>query len=154
MLIQFVTVGLVESVYEYGFSKSITLGTPVLLPLRNFAYICSIYFIILLTTERYIAICHQHKTYLISRRKTIKYIGYVILFSLVWNIPAFFIFKWGKDHNGIHYVTKTDLANHTIFKMVYINWLHATIKFFIPMTLLIILNSLSILEVIINEIYI
>ena len=61
LIIQLITLGLLESVNEYEFSKSIQFGRPITLPLRNFAYICSIYFIVLLTIERFIVICHQHK---------------------------------------------------------------------------------------------
>ena len=66
LVIQLITLGLLESVNEYEFSKSILFGTPVIVPLRNFAYICSIYFIVLLTIERFIVICHQHKVQDIS----------------------------------------------------------------------------------------
>ena len=66
LIIQLITLGLLESVNEYEFSKSVQFGRPVILPLRNFAYICSIYFIVLLTIERFIIICHQHKVQDIS----------------------------------------------------------------------------------------
>ena len=66
LIIQLITLGLLESVNEYEFSKSVQFGRPVILPIRNFAYICSIYFIVLLTIERFIVICHQHKVQDIS----------------------------------------------------------------------------------------
>ena len=111
--------------------------------IKDVAYICSIYLTILLTIERYIAICHQSKAYLISKSKTKRYIVCVVFFSLIWNFPKCFFYKWKNGH-----FINTNLFHNKIFKNVYIFWGHAIIEFCLPLTLLIILNSFLVLKVI------
>ena len=62
MVVQIISVGLLSAagpnsdVY-YG----LDLAKPVTYPLRGFAYICSIYLLILLTFERYVVLCHLNR---------------------------------------------------------------------------------------------
>lgn len=128
---------------KYEFRSSIDLTSPLMEPTKGVAYTCSIYLTILLTIERYIAICHQRKlAHMISRRKTTMYIGWVILFSVLWNLPKCFIYKF---ENG--QVLKNDIARSNIFKNIYIAWGHGIVQFFIPLTLLIVLNLFLLIKV-------
>ena len=68
-------------------------------------------------------------------------------FSIIWNIPACFVFKYEKDENGSLFVNGTTLTHNPTFKLVYVTWLHGLFKFFIPLTLLIIFNAFSIKQV-------
>ena len=68
-------------------------------------------------------------------------------FSIIWNIPACFVFKYEKDENGSLFVNDTTLTHNPTFKLVYVTWLHGLFKFFIPLTLLIIFNAFSIKQV-------
>ena len=70
-----ISVGLVEAAGPGELSDALDLVTPIAYPLKGFAYICSIYLLILLTFERYIAlnavstgILHR-KTYMESKTK-------------------------------------------------------------------------------------
>ena len=66
---------------------------------------------------------------------------------MIWNIPACFVFKYEKDENGTLFVNDTTLTHNPTFKLVYVTWLHAIFKFFIPLTLLITFNTFSIKQV-------
>ena len=89
----------------------------------------------------------QLKIYLIKRYKTLKYIGCVVGFSMIWNIPACFLFKYERDDNGTLFVNDTSLTHNPNFQKVYITWLHAIFRFLIPLTLLITFNTFSIKQV-------
>ena len=61
LISQLITLGLVESVDKYEFRSTIDLTSPLMEPTKGVAYTCSIYLTILLTIERYIAICHLRR---------------------------------------------------------------------------------------------
>ena len=63
----------------------------LLFPCYSIFYTCGVYLTILLTIIRYITICHQNISQkVISSYKMKIYIGCIIVFSLVRNIPAWF----------------------------------------------------------------
>ena len=99
LVAKIISVGLKEAAGAGGLYDALDLTLPITHPLQGFAYICSIYLLILLTFERFIAIyCansekHSHwKADMEAKTKT--FIGIVILFSLIWNLPKFFMWKW------------------------------------------------------------
>jgi len=139
LVVQIISVGLLSAA---GPNSDLDLAKPVTYPLRGFAYICSIYLLILLTFERYVVLCHLNR---IEDMKawTNKLIGLVFLFSLIWNIPNCFFWKWVTSNN-ITSVVKTDLADdkYGSYEKFYVTYGHSIIKFFLPMVILIVLNSL------------
>ena len=85
-------------------------------------------------------LCHQAIAYLITKRKTKIYIACIIGFSLVWNLPKFFIYEW-ISRNGNYEVLPTQFSRSYLFRNVYVPWGHGIVQFFIPMTILIVLNT-------------
>ena len=115
---------------------------PIMVPLNGFAYMCSTYLTVLLTFERYIAICHPYKVNLISKGKTWKYIRIIILFAFVWNIPKCIAYEW-KDG----YAVETRIALSWMFLKGYLLWGSGIVKFVIPLLLLVTLNVFVVKEV-------
>ena len=147
---QIISVGLKEAAGAGGLYDALDLTLPVTHPLKGFAYICSIYLLILLTFERFIAIyCatkNSHwKTYMEDKTKT--FIGLVLLFSLIWNLPKCFMWKW-KTHK-IHptFVVNTDVSLKNSYDTFYSTYGYSIIRFFIPLVILIVLNSLIVKQV-------
>ena len=85
-------------------------------------------------------LCHQAIAYLITKSKTKIYIACIIGFSLVWNLPKFFIYEW-ISRNGNYEVLPTQFSRSYLFRNVYVPWGHGIVQFFIPMTILIVLNT-------------
>ena len=153
LVAQIISVGLKEAAGAGGLYDALDLTLPVTHPLKGFAYICSIYLLILLTFERFIAIyCANSrdkfdwKTYMEDKTKT--FIGIVILFSLIWNLPKCFQWKWKTDPK----IQRTDVVFTVVskeksYKDYYATYGYAIIGFFIPLVILIVLNSLIVKQV-------
>ena len=60
---QIISVGLptVAGQSNSGLFRAMDLAKPVTYPLKAFAYVCSIYLLILLTFERYVILCHLNR---------------------------------------------------------------------------------------------
>ena len=86
---QLITMGIKEAANDINVSKIFKNAEPITEGMEGFFYISSIYLTVLLTFERFIAICHQDKLSWITRGKTKIYIVCIILCSLLWNIPLF-----------------------------------------------------------------
>jgi len=143
LVAKIISVGLVEAAGPGGLSDALDLTLPITHPLQGFAYICSMYLLILLTFERFIAIYGKSdwKTYMEDKTKT--FIGIVILFSLIWNLPKCFKWKWKWEtvtqRTGIVF---TVVSKEKSYKDYYATYGYAIIGFFIPLVILIVLNSL------------
>ena len=83
---QLITMGIKEAADDINVSKIFKNAEPITEGMEGFFYISSIYLTVLLTFERFFAICHQGK---ITRGKMKIYIVCIILCSLLWNIPLF-----------------------------------------------------------------
>ena len=80
--------------------------------------------------------------------KTKKLIGLVFLFSFFWNIPNCFLYKY-QTRDNITSVVETDLAKDESgsYDKFYSTYGYAIIRFFLPMVILIVLNSLIVKQV-------
>ena len=112
--------------------------------MQAFFYTCSVYITVLLTVVRYIAVCHHDKTHLITRKKIKAYIGIVMIFSLIWNVPRFFAYEDG---------SLTTLGKSTSYKTIYLTGGKGTLLFIIPLAVLFVLNSFMVMKVITNIFY-
>ena len=72
--------GVIESAYTNESYGPIHFVFPIMVPLNGFAYMCSTYLTVLLTFERYVAICHPYKVNLISKGKTWKCIDVELIY--------------------------------------------------------------------------
>ena len=136
-----ISIGLVE-ILEYNFKFSFTMKQTAenyLDQLSAFFYTCSIYCTIVLTIVRYIAICHTCKADLVEKTKIIVYLGFVILFSLIWNLP-----KWFRPEKT---EGSSQAQEFDAFEVVYMVWGHFTMHYLIPLVILITLNILMLRKV-------
>ena len=63
---------------------------PYLYPLMNIAWTISIYLTVILSLERYLGVCcREVAKQFCTIRKTLLYIGIIVVFSSVYNIPRF-----------------------------------------------------------------
>ena len=125
-------------------SLEIEIVYPLWYPIGNISYMGSLYLTILLSFERYMAVCHRIN---ITKRKTLKYIVYVFLFVLIFCLPTFGIWKWEYD-NGILKAKPTNLLYNKTFNMVYFAVLNGCFRSVLPTLSLIVFNILIYKEVI------
>ena len=125
---------------------------PITNAIRKFAYTSSIYTIVALALERYLAICHPEKAKrLCSTSKAKLMIAIITLFSFLYTIPLFCEHTWEKNENGTIRAIKTILRTEgpvkDVYYPVYRTWMNFFVRFVIPTMSLIILNSLMLKEV-------
>ena len=141
VFIKVIDFGLVETLSSNDLNEALRKALPLLHPIEAFFYTCSVYVTILLTVVRYIAVCHHNKTHLITRKKIKAYIGIVMFFSLIWNVPRFFAYEG--QHGRLTTFGKSDL-----YKTIYLTGGKGTVQFIIPLAVLFVLNSCMLRKVI------
>ena len=141
VFVQVIDIGLVETLSSNDLNEVLRKAVPLLSPIQAFFYTCSIYITILLTVVRYIAVCHHNKTHLITRKKIKAYIGIVMFFSLIWNVPRFFAYEG--QHGSL-----TTFGKSESYKNVYLTGGRVTVQFIIPLGVLFVLNSFMLMKVI------
>lgn len=152
-LIMIITMMLLNSliaIYPYtGFLKDYYfIAFPVIsiiaYPIGTIAHTASIYLTLLISIERYIAVCHPLKAKAFCTKNQAKSTVLVLfLMSSIYNIPRFFEYTLIEmaDDSGIYYSLQfTYLRKNDIFIEIYIHWLYFFIIFLIPLTGIISLN--------------
>ena len=141
VFVQVIDIGLVETLSSNDLNEVLRKALPLLNPIQVFFYTCSVYVTILLTVVRYIAVCHHNKTHLITRKKIKAYIGIVMFFSLIWNVPRFFAYEG--QHGCLTTFGKSE--SYTTF---YLTGGKVTVQFIIPLAVLFVLNLCMLRKVI------
>ena len=123
-----------RSLPPLGFS--IRVIYPIMYPILHMSYSGSIFMIVLVSSERYMAVCWKKKP---SVEKMTHYIGYGTLASLICNIPSMMIYKWDDQ-----WETKlTDIACNEPFMNEYLTYvLNLTLRFILPTICLVGFNIL------------
>ena len=89
---------------------------------------------------------HKHAT----KKNFSKLIGIVVFFSFCWNIPMSFTFETlttGEGKEAEVTVQEASLGKDELFKQVYLTFGHAIVHFFIPIVILMVLNTRLVLKV-------
>ena len=87
---------------------------PFVYPFLHISYSGSIFMVILVSFERYLAVC-QGTELTIPKAKF--YIGVVTIFSVLVNIPSMLVYKWSDGHTKL-----TDMACDQSFVKNYITY--------------------------------
>ena len=108
---------------------------PFVYPFVHISYSGSIFMVILVSFERYLAVC-QGTQLTIPKAKF--YIGVVTIVSILVNIPSMLVYKWSEGHTKL-----TDMACDELFIKYYITYfLNLTLRFIFPTISLIGFNVL------------
>jgi len=121
---------------------------PIVYPIAYIAQAASIYIIMTLTVERYVAVCHPLKarSFCTYRRAKISFIV-CVCFSLVYNMPKFWEFRTvtyqlPNTTIVIHHGHMTPIRFNSTYLKIYKHWLYLIVNYLIPFLTLAILNSL------------
>ena len=109
----------------------------VIFPVSSSAYIGKVYLIVLLTLERYTAVCYPQKSSSLFSLARIKiYIGIISLFAVMYSLPRFFELKWEENKGNISEANPSKLCRRnqdSFYYRFYVIWLTFGIQFFLPL---------------------
>ena len=115
-------------------------------PCALIAMTSTIYLTILVTVNRYIAVCRPYEaSNLCSIQQARKQVVLVWILCILYNIPRFFEFHVKTKYNAQMNTTITrsfpsDMSKSRIYKIIYNNSLYFIVMFLVPLITLIILN--------------
>ena len=100
------------------------------------------------TIERYIAICHPFTSVrLLTRRKALVVIGTITILSILYNLPRLFATEAIKnEENGYYNLLETNFGITNLYMQVYRQFMYSLLIFIIPLSVLVVLNGLLIIE--------
>ena len=120
---------------------------PYVWPCASIAQTCTVWLVVVVTADRYVAICKplhapQYSTMTRMRRVVIV----VWCTSIIYNLPRFFertihMKVNPVDNTTMPYVHKTSLRNNTWYKVIYKTVLFFILRFFVPLSSLAFFNT-------------
>ncbi|ODM87871.1 FMRFamide receptor [Orchesella cincta] len=119
---------------------------PYLLPIALIAQMCSVYFTVVVTLERYIAVCIPLKARSFCTQSTARNSSIaVIILSIVYNMPRWFEFKteeYKSNCTGIikYYSNVTEMRDNPDYIWYYVNLSYLIVIYLIPFSILLFIN--------------
>ncbi|CAB3411402.1 unnamed protein product [Caenorhabditis bovis] len=114
-------------------------STRYVYPLCMMTKSCSLYFMVLITIERWIAVCRPLQAKLLcTNRNTMKAGICIVIFSILFNFPRFFDYKIGPGY--ISEMWMLDVKNHFWYFIVYFVILSVIFDYFLPILIMAIAN--------------
>lgn len=124
-----------------------TYTEPYVWPTASIAQTCAVWLVVVVTADRYVAICKplhapQYSTLTNMRRA----VAVVWVFSIVYNLPRFFERAVVEQFDPLTNKTsvtvqKTDLRTNNLYVVVYKTCLFFIVRFFIPLSSLAFFNT-------------
>ncbi|KAK7872157.1 hypothetical protein R5R35_001723 [Gryllus longicercus] len=120
---------------------------PVVYPLALISQTVSVYLTLTVTLERFVAVCHPLRARsLCTYGRARLYVLVIIALSALYNLPRFWEaeidVQWDDERNTtVMEVVPTALRRNHLYVTVYINWLYMALLYFLPFTVLAVLNT-------------
>lgn len=119
---------------------------PFIWPLASMAQTCTVWLVVVLTADRYVAICKPlHSNHWMTTPRMRKVVLLVFILAIAYNIPRFFeriVERTILCDNQVHYETnRTWLRNNRVYILTYKTSLYFILRYFIPLSLLAFFNT-------------
>ena len=118
----------------------------IVYPLGYTAYMGSMYWTVLLTLVRYLAVCRK-KNFTVKETKIS--MASIFVLVIIWNLPKWMTFRWETNSNGVSELKTTKLTCDPTFYKVYYAGGNGLFMFILPTLMLVIPNVLMHKEVLI-----
>ena len=133
-------------VFIYYTSEVFPYITPLVYPVGLIAQSCSVYLTLLVTMERYVAVCSP-----LTARSVCTYgrarncVLLIAVAALLYNIPRFLEVTWVSTFDEVSglnrtEVTPTVLRQNPIYISIYITWMYLVVMYIVPFVSLAVLN--------------
>ena len=117
---------------------------PYVWPMASIAQTCTTWFVVLLTAERYVAIC-KPLTALMSEPSRLRRLTLLVfVVALLYNLPRFFERETRMEtcKDAVKYVAyRTPLRNNKYYIVIYKTSLYLLLRYFVPISLLAFFNA-------------
>ncbi|KPI95295.1 FMRFamide receptor [Papilio xuthus] len=138
---------------RYYYYHVCPLITPYVYPLANVAQTMSVYLTLIVTVERWVAVCHPFRAKALCTSSRARwYVFGTAAFAFVYNTPKFFeaeVITVGDSATGeIIYCVQADLDFRTDrYVIVYIHWMYLVVMYIVPFSALAALNACIVRQV-------
>ena len=122
----------------------------IVYPFGYTAYMGSMYWTVLLTLVRYLAVCRK-KNFTVKKIKISMASIFVLI--IIWNLPKWMTFRWETNSNGVNELKTTKFACDPTFYKVYYAGGNGLFMFILPTLMLVIPNVLMHKEVLILDVF-
>ncbi|XP_053601374.1 FMRFamide receptor [Plodia interpunctella] len=134
--------------YYYHISPHIT---PYAYPIANAAQTMSVYLTLIVTIERWVAVCHPFRAKALCTSSRARwYVLGTAAFALIYNAPKFFEAEVypSIDDGEIIYCVRSDIDFRTAsYVAIYIHWMYLIVMYIVPFSALAVLNACIVLQV-------
>lgn len=122
------------------------LLTPIAFPLALVAQTASVYLTLMVTLERWVAVCHPLRAKaLCTSARARWHVLATLLFSLAYNAPRFLevdVYRLdAPDGDYVYCLRASELRLRATYVAVYIHWLYLVVMYFVPFGALAVLNA-------------
>ncbi|XP_050663675.1 FMRFamide receptor-like [Leptidea sinapis] len=126
--------------------------TPYVYPLANAAQTMSVYLTLIVTVERWVAVCHPFRAKsLCTSSRARWYVLGTALFALVYNAPKLFeaeVVAEGAPGGEVVYCVQADMSFRTdTYVAIYIHWMYLLVMYIVPFSALAALNACIVRQV-------
>lgn len=126
--------------------------TPIAFPLANVAQTMSVYLTLIVTVERWVAVCHPFRAKALCTSSRARwYVLGTALFALAYNAPKFLeaeVFRVeGADGDAIYCVRAYTAFRNPTYVVVYIHWMYLIVMYIVPFSALAALNACIVRQV-------
>lgn len=120
---------------------------PYVFPLATAAQTASIYLTLMVSLERYVAVCHPLRARALCTYGRSKfYVIFCIVFAVLYNFVKLWetrVWPYESEEFGLIFcVGPTELRNDSLYITIYIHWCYLIVNYFIPFIGLLIFNIL------------
>lgn len=126
--------------------------TPFAYPLASIAQTMSVYLTLIVTVERWVAVCHPFRAKALCTSSRARwYVLGTALFALLYNVPKFFeatVYRVeAEDGTDTIYCVKASSFRTDTYVVVYIHWMYLIVMYFVPFSALAVLNACIVRQV-------
>ena len=119
---------------------------PIIWPMASIAQTCTVWLVVVVTADRYVAICKPlHAPQYSTTSRMRKAVMLVFVLSVLYNLPRFWErtvdYQLVANNKTIPKAAKTELRNNRVYVIIYKTVCYFVVRFFVPLSSLAFFNA-------------